>query len=73
MKLVAIIATLILAGCSTFNAAVDGSQNLVNKTVQATGEGVAGVTEAVGKDVTRVVDNTAQSAADGIRSLTTYE
>ena len=34
----------ILSGCSTFNASVDGAQDIVNKTVEATGEGVADVT-----------------------------
>jgi hypothetical protein len=63
----------VLTGCQTLNATVDGAQHIVNETVQATGEGVAGVTTAVGKDVTGTITYVTDSAADGIRKATSAE
>ena len=60
----------ILSGCSTFNASVDGAQDIVNITIAATGEGVAGVTTAVGKDVSDTITYVTNSAADGVRAVT---
>ena len=64
---------LVLSGCSTFNASVDGAQDIVNKTIAATGEGVAGVTVAVGKDVSDTITYVTTSAADGVRVVTSAD
>ena len=61
---------LVLSGCSTFNASVDGAQYIVNEAIAATGEGVAGVTTAVGKDISGTVTYVTNSAADGVRAVT---
>lgn len=66
-------AIVILGGCSTFNASVDGAQDIVNKTIAATGEGVADVTTAVGKDVSGTITYVMKSAADGVRTVTNAE
>ena len=62
-----------LMGCSTFNASVDGAQNIVNKTIEATGEGVASITSAIGKDTSDTVTYATNATADGIRKVTTVE
>jgi hypothetical protein len=61
---------LVLPGCNTFNASVDGAQGIVNDTVAATGKGVANVTSAVGKDVTGTITYVTEGAADGLRNVT---
>jgi hypothetical protein len=63
----------LLTGCSTFNATVDGAQHVVNETIKATGEGVAGITEAVGEDVTDTITYGANGVADGIRKVSGNE
>ena len=69
MKYLTPFLLLALAGCTTFNATVDGAQGVVNETVASIGNGVAGVTSAVGKDVTDTVTYAADGTAEGIRIL----
>lgn len=70
MKYLTPFLLLALAGCTTFNATVDGAQGVVNETVASIGNGVAGVTSAVGKDVTDTVTYAADGTAEGIRKVT---
>ena len=61
---------LVLSGCNTFNASVDGAQGIVNDTAAAAGKGVANITSAVGKDVTGTITYVTEGAANGVRSVT---
>ena len=70
MKYLAILALAVLSGCSTWNATIDGAQEIVNETVKASGNGVANVTSAVGKDVSDTVTYVTEGAAIGIRKVT---
>lgn len=63
----------LVTGCTTFNATVDGAQGVVNKTVEAVGDGVADVTSAVGKDITDTITYTTDGTADGIRKITSQD
>ena len=73
MKYLAILALAVLTGCSTWNATIDGAQEIVNETVKASGNGVANVTSAVGKDVSDTVTYVTDGAATGIRKVTNAE
>lgn len=73
MKYLAILALAVLTGCSTWNATIDGAQEIVNETVKASGNGVANVTIAVGKDVSDTVTYVTDGAATGIRKVTNAE
>ena len=73
MKYLAILALAVLTGCSTWNATIDGAQEIVNETVKASGNGVANVTIAVGKDVSDTVTYVTDGAATGIRKVTNSE
>lgn len=73
MKYLAILALAVLTGCSTWNATIDGAQEIVNETVKASGNGVANVTSAVGKDVSDTVTYVIDGAATGIRKVTNSE
>ena len=73
MKSLAILALAVLTGCSTWNATIDGAQEIVNETVKASGNGVANVTSAVGKDVSDTVTYVTDGAATGIRKVTNSE
>ena len=66
-----VMAVFTLAGCNTFNATVDGAQHIVNETIQATGEGAANITVAVGTDISDTITYSADTTAKGIRSVTT--
>ena len=61
---------IVLSGCSTFNASIDGVQGVVNDTLAATGKGVANVTSAVGKDITGTITYITEGAASGVRKVT---
>ncbi len=70
MKVIVLALTLMaLMGCNTFNATVDGAQHIVNETIQATGEGAADITVAVGEDITGTITYGAEGVADGIRQV----
>ena len=73
MKYLAILALAVLTGCSTWNATIDGAQEIVNETLKASGNGVANVTSAVGKDVSDTVTYVTDGAATGIRKVTNAE
>lgn len=73
MKYLIAVTLFALAGCSTFNATVDGAQGVINETLKASGNGVANVTSAVGKDVTDTVTYVTEGAASGIRKITNAE
>jgi hypothetical protein len=61
---------IVVSGCSTFNASIDGVQGVVNDTLAATGKGVANVTSAVGKDITGTITYITEGAASGVRKVT---
>jgi len=73
MKYLLLAIPLALMGCQTFNAAVDGGQNIVNKTIAATGSAAADITQAVGADVTSTITYGTDGVADGIRKATNAE
>ena len=73
MKYLAIFALAVLTGCSTWNATIDSAQEIVNETVKASGNGVANVTSAVGKDVSETVTYVTEGTATGIRKVTNSE
>jgi len=73
MKYLAILALAVLTGCSTWNATIDSAQEIVNETVKASGNGVANVTSAVGKDVSETVTYVTEGTATGIRKVTNSE
>ncbi len=73
MKLLVAISALCLVGCGTFNATVDGAQDVVNETVGAVGEGIAGITQAIGKDVSETVTFTTEGTASTVRKVTTLK
>jgi len=74
MKYLLLSLTLVaLMGCQTFNAAVDGGQNIVNETIAATGSAAADITQAVGADVTDTITYGTNGVADGIRKVTNSE
>jgi hypothetical protein len=73
MKYIALILIALVSGCTTFNATVDGAQHIVNKTIEATGEGVANVTSAIGEDVTDTITYGVDGVANGIRAVTKTE
>jgi len=73
MKLLVAISALCLVGCSTFNAAVDGAQDVVNETVGAVGGGIAGITQAAGNDVSDTVTFTTEGTASTLRKVTTLK
>jgi hypothetical protein len=73
MKYLAIVTLGALTGCSTWNATIDGAQEIVNETVRASGNGVANVTTAIGDDVSNTVTYVTQGAATGIRKITDSE
>tara|TARA_R110000851_G_scaffold310700_1_gene470637 strand:- start:75 stop:314 length:240 start_codon:yes stop_codon:yes gene_type:complete len=71
MKVITLMLTaVVMMGCQTFNAAVDGGQDIVNKTIAATGEATADITQAIGGDVTDTITYGADGVADGIRQAT---
>ena len=57
MKYLIIVSTLLLGACGTMNAAIDGTQEMVNTTLGAVGNTVANITVAVGQDVKGVVNS----------------
>ncbi len=73
MKYLLVLLSFSLFGCASFNAAVDGAQGVVNSTLTAAGNGVAGLTSAVGEDVSGAVTYTTETAAQGIRKVTNSE
>jgi hypothetical protein len=57
MKYLVIVSALLLGACGTMNAAIDGTQDMVNNTLGGVGNTVADITVAVGQDVKGVVDS----------------
>jgi hypothetical protein len=57
MKYLIIVSALILGACGTMNAAIDGTQAMVNKTLGGVGNTVADIAVAAGQDVKGVVDS----------------
>lgn len=57
MKYLVIVSALLLGACGTMNAAIDGTQAMVNNTLGGVGNTVADITVAVGQDVKGVVDS----------------
>ena len=57
MKYLIIVSALLLGACGTMNAAIDGTQAMVNNTLSGVGNTVADITVAVGQDVKGVVDS----------------
>lgn len=73
MKLIILMFSFILAGCNTMNAAIDGGQHVLNSTIEATGEGVANITSAVGTDITDTITYGTEGLSKGIREVTTLD
>jgi|TARA_R110000764_G_scaffold10079_1_gene31369 uncharacterized lipoprotein YajG len=54
--LILVSALLLLSACGTMNAAIDGTQGIINTTLGAVGDGVADIAVAAGADVRGAVD-----------------
>jgi|TARA_R110000765_G_scaffold184021_1_gene289816 uncharacterized lipoprotein YajG len=54
--LIIVSALLLLSACGTMNAAIDGTQGIINTTLGAVGDGVADIAVAAGADVRGAVD-----------------
>jgi hypothetical protein len=52
MKYLIIVATILLLGaCGTMNAAIDGTQGIINGTLESVGTGLQGMAVAAGEDI----------------------
>ena len=56
MKYLILVSALLLGACGTMNAAIDGTQGIINTTLGAVGDGVADIAVAAGADVKGAVD-----------------
>tara|TARA_R110000764_G_scaffold13598_3_gene39309 strand:- start:373 stop:561 length:189 start_codon:yes stop_codon:yes gene_type:complete len=56
MKYLILVSALLLGACGTMNAAIDGTQGIINTTLGAVGDGVADIAVAAGADVRGAVD-----------------
>jgi hypothetical protein len=57
MKYLIIVSALLLGACGTMNAAIDGTQKMVNSTLGGVGNTVADIAVAAGQDVKGAVDS----------------
>jgi predicted small secreted protein len=57
MKYLILVSALLLGACGTMNAAIDGTQTMVNNTLGGVGNTVADIAVAAGQDVKNAVDS----------------
>ena len=58
MKYLSLVsAVLLLSACGTMNAAIDGTQGIINNTLGGVGTAVADIAVAAGQDVKGAVDS----------------
>ena len=57
MKYLILVSALLLGACGTMNAAIDGTQDIVNKTIGGVGTAVADIAVAAGQDVKGAVNS----------------
>jgi NADPH:quinone reductase-like Zn-dependent oxidoreductase len=58
MKYLILVSALLLGACGTMNAAIDGTQGIINGTLGGVGTAVADIATAAGADVSEAVSQT---------------
>jgi len=51
MKYLILVPALLLGACGTMNAAIDGTQGIINGTLESVGTGLQGMAVAAGEDI----------------------